>query len=360
MAGVYCISGSNRILKNCDISSNGGNLGGVAADGASVQLYDCTLSDCIWNAVYSYPDTLVMRRCVITRTGPNGNGLYAAWAETCDIEDCLFLANTGAAILATRGKVAGCTIVGSGYYALGDGYPEDLSIERTIIAFNDLGVILCPGGAVSFRCCDAYGNQSNEMCGADLGGNFSADPLFCDAANGDYTLNAESPCLPGHNPGGVDCGLVGAFGQGCGLPPAGACCLQDGSCVVEQEQVCAQHQGTYQGDGTLCDANRCATSSVVAVPRLASRPVLYAAPNPSATAARIVYEIPKTADVTVEVFNAGGSLVRRFPEGLRAAGRHVLEWDGRDGRGIPLPSGAYLARILTGEGIATTRFVLTR
>ena len=42
-------------------------------------------------------------------------------------------------------------------------------------------------------------------------GNFSADPLFCDAPHGDCTLDEASPCLDA--PG---CGLVGAQGRGCG------------------------------------------------------------------------------------------------------------------------------------------------
>jgi len=50
----------------------------------------------------------------------------------------------------------------------------------------------------------------------DLGGNFSLDPLFCDPENGDYKLDCNSPCLPGNHPDGVDCGLIGALGQGCG------------------------------------------------------------------------------------------------------------------------------------------------
>jgi hypothetical protein len=47
-------------------------------------------------------------------------------------------------------------------------------------------------------------------------GDVVADPLFCDPENGDFTLSSQSPCLPGNHPDGVDCGLIGAFGQGCG------------------------------------------------------------------------------------------------------------------------------------------------
>ena len=70
---------------------------------------------------------------------------------------------------------------------------------------------------MTFRCSNVYGNtDGDDLCGADLGGNFSEDPLFCDAEEGDYTLDGCSPCLPGNHPHGVDCGLIGALGQGCG------------------------------------------------------------------------------------------------------------------------------------------------
>jgi hypothetical protein len=37
--------------------------------------------------------------------------------------------------------------------------------------------------------------------------------------------------------------------------PQGACCLADGSCVVATSDDCVAMGGTYQGDGTACDAN---------------------------------------------------------------------------------------------------------
>ncbi|HMB69183.1 MAG TPA: right-handed parallel beta-helix repeat-containing protein, partial [bacterium] len=40
-----------------------------------------------------------------------------------------------------------------------------------------------------------------------------ADPQFCDATNGDFTVADSSPCLPANSNG---CGQIGAFGQGCG------------------------------------------------------------------------------------------------------------------------------------------------
>ncbi len=41
-----------------------------------------------------------------------------------------------------------------------------------------------------------------------------ADPLFCDADAGVFTVREGSPCLPGGGPG---CGQIGAWGEGCGI-----------------------------------------------------------------------------------------------------------------------------------------------
>ena len=65
-----------------------------------------------------------------------------------------------------------------------------------------------------------HGNAGGDWIGGIAGqlgvsGNFSADPLFCDPDNGDFTLSSQSPCLPGNHPDGADCGLIGALGQGC-------------------------------------------------------------------------------------------------------------------------------------------------
>jgi hypothetical protein len=125
-----------------------------------------------------------------------------------------------------------------------------------IIAENQGASFSCDTDA-NLRCCDVYGNSGGDDvgCTSDLGGNFSADPLFCN--HDDYTLDGQSPCLPGWEHGGIDCGLIGARGQGCGTAPTGACCFSNGSCSVEELQQCGNHGGNYQGNGTTCDPNPC-------------------------------------------------------------------------------------------------------
>ena len=87
------------------------------------------------------------------------------------------------------------------------------------IAFNYGTAIAC-GPQATIHCCNIYAStQGDDLFGSDMSGNFSADPLFCDAEDSDYTLDGCSPGLPDNNPDGVDCGLIGALHQECGAIP---------------------------------------------------------------------------------------------------------------------------------------------
>lgn len=132
----------------------------------------------------------------------NGAGVTTALWEGTVFRSCTFLNNrtspAGAAIEITVGGID--------------------PIEQCIIAgtVNGYG-IGCWDAAVA-QCCDSWANEYGDDAGdcgwADFWGDFSADPLFCDAEGGDVGLMEGSPCLPG-NHGGVECGLIGAKGLGC-------------------------------------------------------------------------------------------------------------------------------------------------
>ena len=71
-------------------------------------------------------------------------------------------------------------------------------------------------GAIAYSCCDFFANEGDDYSGWSGGvDSFSADPCFCDPANDDYRLAADSWCLPGHHPWDGCDDLVGAYGQGC-------------------------------------------------------------------------------------------------------------------------------------------------
>lgn len=107
-------------------------------------------------------------------------------------------------------RVINNTIVGS---KLGEGIRTvdlfDGVIEGNLIAFSDGAAIQPLFSSIEQSCNLAFGNDTDLIDGT---GNLIADPLFCDASAGDYTLQAESPCLPANNACEVQ---IGALGPGC-------------------------------------------------------------------------------------------------------------------------------------------------
>jgi hypothetical protein len=151
----------------------------------------------------------------------------------------------------------------------------------------------------------------------------------------------------------------------CAPPPAtGACCfsLGDDDCFFLSEAQCLAQGGTYQGDGVPCSpVNPCDDDvSVGDVPRDASSLALSVVPNPSTGRVLISYQLTQPAEVTVEVFDVSGSLVRRLSQGNKPAGLHTVPWDGLDRAAQALSPGIYFVRIRIPEGTATERLVLVK
>jgi C1A family cysteine protease len=135
------------------------------------------------------------------------------------IEECIIAgmsSSAGAAINVTGGypRIKNCTLHNNTLYAaVYFGPSSGGQVENCIISGTKGGSALtCLSGAnPAVSCCDIYGNYGGDgICGTDGGGNFTLDPLFCDAPGGDYALQDASPCLAGYG-----CGRVGALGQGC-------------------------------------------------------------------------------------------------------------------------------------------------
>ncbi|GAB4344031.1 MAG: hypothetical protein Kow0037_32470 [Calditrichia bacterium] len=70
-------------------------------------------------------------------------------------------------------------------------------------------------------------------------------------------------------------------------------------------------------------------------------------PNPFNPTTRIAFNLPKTMKAEVSIFNTLGQKVRTLLSGLTEAGRHELEWDGRNDAGVPVVSGIYFYRLQT-------------
>ena len=81
-------------------------------------------------------------------------------------------------------------------------------------------------------------------------------------------------------------------------------------------------------------------------------------PNPFNPATTIPLSVPDGAEaVDVAIYNLLGQLVRQVWSGPLAAGEHRLTWDGRDGQGQLVASGAYLYQLRVDDQLRTRKMV---
>jgi hypothetical protein len=79
-------------------------------------------------------------------------------------------------------------------------------------------------------------------------------------------------------------------------------------------------------------------------------------PNPFNPVTRIRFTLDRSAQVSLRVFDVQGRAVRTLFDSYLSAGPRVVDWDGRDDRGLSLASGTYFLR-LQGGGTYLTRTV---
>jgi len=83
-------------------------------------------------------------------------------------------------------------------------------------------------------------------------------------------------------------------------------------------------------------------------------------PNPFNPETRIYFEIPENNNVTIIVYNMLGQMVRTVTKEEFKAGRHVVNWDGRDDTGNLVSTGVYIYRIKAGNFIACKKMMLMK
>lgn len=200
---------SSASVENCRFVGNTGRV--VVAAGMAGQGYgSITVRDCDFRSNPStalscdYKCSASAERCVFYQ---NGRVLAVGDDAHGSLSRCTLVGNSGG----TGGVVRG---------ADHDYMMSSISITGCILAFNVGTSVVCNMSTLSVSCTDIWGNTGGDYvgCATDLngvGGNFSADPLFCDYPSGDLTLQANSPCLPGNHPNGSDCGTIGSTEATC-------------------------------------------------------------------------------------------------------------------------------------------------
>lgn len=78
-------------------------------------------------------------------------------------------------------------------------------------------------------------------------------------------------------------------------------------------------------------------------------------PNPFHQETQIQFSLKKTDNISIDIYNANGTLVRRLLNTTTMlAGKYLVSWDGKDNHAQKLPSGLYLIRCYTDSTLLFT------
>lgn len=257
LGGMYAYS-TDVELHDCRFFSCAGDYGLDVHDGDTLA-EDCLFEGCSGGVLHRRGPTsdavAVFRRCTF-RDNDAAGGLAISDATSALVEECVFEGNygpIGAAInvyqslsvtirdnllfgntaadgagivwVYSEGVIRGNTFYGNTTTSPGGGVDVSVlaptgglntQIKNNIFsAAMGSEAVKGGGGAPTAACNLFWRNQDGDFDAwwPPNAEDILADPRFCNAEGGDFTVDALSPCLP-ENSGG--CGRIGALGQGCG------------------------------------------------------------------------------------------------------------------------------------------------
>jgi hypothetical protein len=210
---------NESIIRNCE--AIGGAIGISDEEPNLLTFESCQIYD---NDGGFWGDNLVLTiaNCEIYN---NGDGvLLEGMSSELIMDYCLYYNNAGSIEL---GPFVDCEISSSSFannfddlFLINSNSPNNMAISECIVAHNTGAGLLSIGsqGPFDISCSNFYDNSGGNYVGipdqTGINGNISEDPLFCDTASNDYTLDYLSPCAPMNNSCGV---LMGAREVGCGI-----------------------------------------------------------------------------------------------------------------------------------------------
>jgi len=87
---------------------------------------------------------------------------------------------------------------------------------------------------------------------------------------------------------------------------------------------------------------------------------LESTPNPFNPVSHIAVTLPKSAQVSLAVYNASGSLVKEIVSRKMASGRHSFSWDATGRSGAKVASGVYVYKLVAGDKVLVKRTILAK
>ncbi len=83
-------------------------------------------------------------------------------------------------------------------------------------------------------------------------------------------------------------------------------------------------------------------------------------PNPFNPSTSISYNLPQKADVSLNIYNIKGQLVKKLVKEVQEQGDHSVVWHGKDSSGDDCGSGVYFYRLISGENSVIKKMVLLK
>ncbi len=159
-----------------------------------------------------FANALIERNVIVDNEAGHFGGGISIWADS------------SARVVNNTIGLNSATLGGGGIFVNMNSHPQ---ILRNIVFKNGGGNGVERGdteSTINLGCNDVWANAPSNYAGiADqtgINGNINVNPLFCDQANSDFTLDEASPCAPSGSPPG--CALIGALDIGCGAVPVEA------------------------------------------------------------------------------------------------------------------------------------------
>ena len=252
-------------------------------------------------------------------------GIEALEYSHPNISYCTIADNLEAGMLSdgsSSPSISNCTISGSNYGIQING--TTVTIKNSIIENCEFGINFYNTPNVSVIYCDFYNNSDSDFAGntvpsylgqlittngngdsCDVYYNIFKDPIFVDPNNGDYHLQAGSPCIDAGDP-----------------------------------------TSPLDPDGTVADIgafyfNQLGISDPKQPPNQPSDFCLYQNyPNPFNASTVIKYTLPQPGKTNLAIYNILGQEVTTLIDRTQQPGTHSIIWDAPN-----LPSGIYFARL---------------
>jgi len=392
--GILCYLGSSPLISCCTITGNStlNTGGGIMVNGGSPTITDCTIADNHarrGGGIGLTAGSCTVSNCIIDAdtTSQGGGGIYIGGfgvgldISNSTISNCRSFYDGGSEggggvqiLEAASVSFAGCTIannranvfggaihaincdnllldhcdlvdnlaIAGGIYLDGN---TNLTVTNSVFRGNNTDIDFTQYSAASVShsdfyrdwsdCFSFYGyvpaglgtlvqtNANSDSC--DVFYNICLDPLFVDNENGDYHLTEDSPCIDAGDPDSPN-------------DPDDTIC--DIGVYYFDQAISGLDEHTEYPTATSLVRN---------------------CPNPFNPQTVIEFDLRKPTSISLDIYDVKGRLVKALAnEAIYSAGSHSLVWRGDDEHGYALPSGTYLVRLSTEDGVEARKVSLIR